>query len=729
MDLVNNSNYIVEEFTHYNPLTQRYAFLEYWREHKRRCVEGYWSSGQWMPGPLYYYINFHPIQVENKRTGGQVLARPFLRDIDWELLRIYEECRGFSGWENLKGYTALREYGPDRERAELLDYDFDPDLEYMSAREMLRTNWGKNLGKPLYENKAKNFISIQARGGGKSYATSGIVAHNYLFAGATDYDYYLNQKRIKEPLASETMVGAITSTYSGQLLDKVRTGMENLRGSFKANGKDYASPIFEGWAGGWGSGKYVKSKTTGSKIYHRTFHDDPLAGNGTRANLFALDEIGFFTNIIEAWGAIEGGEESKQFKRQVIWALGTGGLIGGSAALYAETIFRNPDQFNCVEFEDIFENGNKPIGYFVPITKTLNEFKEGENLVTNEEKALRAIEYDRKQAEKNINKEKLLLKVINAPLTPSEAFLSVESTEFPGMLIKEQLSNILGNPNKYILPNWVGHLKLSTEDGSVYWEDDHRIQPIRDFPITDNADKSGAIEIYEKPRFDWPVHNPYIAGADTVDKAKSTTPSLFSCFVFNRWTREIVAEYTGRTDDPNDAYEKVRRLCLYYNCKVMYEQQVSGIFPYFDGFNQTYLLADTPSAHRNKKTFVEGTNTSKGINATASVNKGGRQMLSSWMKKPQNRKNPDVRMVHTIKSVPLLKECLMWNPDGNFDRVSAMIQVMWYDQSLYNLERYTEEELNQRKSFIENKYFNKFKQKKNQNELLNKSISKAKAAR
>ena len=51
--------------------------------------------------------------------------------------------------------------------------------------------------------------------------------------------------------------------------------------------------------------------------------------------------------------------------------LGTGGLVSGQAALYAESIFRNPSEYNCITFNDEYENRGT-IGYFVPYWKTLN---------------------------------------------------------------------------------------------------------------------------------------------------------------------------------------------------------------------------------------------------------------------------------------------------------------------------------------------------------------------
>lgn len=708
--IINNSNFLLGEIPKFNPLTQKYKYIDFWKGEKRKCIEGYWSSGKWMSGPLYFYINFFPIRRESEKSKGQPLELPSLRDIDWELFYLYEECRGFSGFELEEKYTCLREYGPDRERAERLGYEFNPNLTYIPAREYLRKIHDKDLGKPLYKNKSKNFISVQSRGSGKSFSSACLGAHNYEFGGITDYDYY-ESLRIQGKLAgSETLVGAIKASYSGQLISKMREGLENMVGGYKLNGNYYPCPLFHRWTGNWepGSNNPVKSVANGSIIYHRTFHDNPLAGNGTRSNLFLFDEVGFWDNIIESWGAVTGGEVSKAEKNQVIWALGTGGMVRGAAAIYVETIFRNPESFNCIEFDDIWE-GKGNIGYFVPITYSSSEFKEGPNNITNEEKALSTVLFDRKKLEQSIDKKALLLHMINAPLVPSEAFLSVESNEFPGHLIKEQLS-ILETKPELINANWIGELKF--EEGELVWRDRDDIKPIRKFPMTDNESKAGCIELFEKPNFDLPISNPYIMGADTVDKAKSTTPSLFNVWVFNTWTRQLAAEFTGRRDDPEEAYEICRRLCLYYRCKLMYEQQVGGIFTYFKSYNQLYLLEDTPTIHRNKDTFIENSNTGKGINATVSTNKTGRQLINSWLRSPVSEKNPDYRIIHTIKSIPLLQEMLYWNPDLNTDRISGLIQVMWYEQESFRRKEDDKNAETIKATFSDSEYWKRFKSKK-----------------
>lgn len=690
--LIENSNFKLDEIPKFHPITQKFERLSFWKEQKKRCIEGYWVSGKWMPGPLYYYINFHHIEIEIKGVRGQVAGLPFLRDIDWELFFYYEECRGFSGFRDDEQYTCHRYWGPEKDIALKLGYITELELQgktYVPAREYLRKNHGKSLGKAEYNNQAQNFISIQARGGGKSFASAALISHNYLFAGATDYDLYFELLNKGQEMVSDTIVGAIDTKYSIPLINKVKYGWEHLKGAeqIRVNGKiiKYDSPLMANYDGSLAANREITARSHGAKIYHRTFKDNPTAGNAGRPNLAVLDEIGFFTNIVESLASMEGSQASKEFQNLVIWMLGTGGLIQGQAAKAAEGIFRDPAANRCLVFPDEFEQrGN--IGYFVPVWKTRNKHKKGPNLITDKESAMKEVDYERSVMKANPDPRKYQGLVINAPIVPSEAFLDPDSTFFPSMLLKEQESNILSNPEKYIMPNYVGRI-VPGKEGVLEWESDPSMLPIRKFPLAKGDDPKGAIELYVKPQLGEggrPPSGRYIIGCDTVDKAKSTTDSLYSVIVFDRWTGHIVAEYTGRHEDPNDHYEITRRLSVFYNAKIMYEQALTGLYTYMDNRRCTHLLADTPVQLRNTDTFKAGTNTSKGIPPSGRINATARDFIKSWLLQMQDDKsdNPQAN-VYSIKSLALIQELLKWHPDGNFDRVSALGMVMWFDNTLY----------------------------------------------
>ena len=703
--LVNNSNFRLSEIPNYHPELEYYDRLTFWKGEKRKCIEGYWSSGKWMPGPLYYYINFHNIQFEDDSSVAQAFGLPFLRDIDWELFLIYEECRGFSGFSNDSKFTCDRRFGPEKDLALKLGRITEKEsqsMTYIPAREYLRKNHSKDLGKPLYKNSSKHFISIQARGSGKSYSTSAIAAHNFLFDGATDYDDYLERKKSKNYTASDTIIGAIDTKFTEPLMKKVKTAIELLPGSFDLNGDIYPSPFNITWTGSLHPNKDATT-ITGSVMRHRTFKDNPFAANGTRANICALDEIGFMYNIKEAWGSIEALQASKEKKNLVIWGLGTGGLVSGRAALYAETIFRNPQDYNCVEFDDVFEHRGK-IGYFVPYSMTLNEFKKGPNKETDLTLANMYIENKRTNAKKSSDPTVYQTEIINGPMVPSEAFLILEGAFFPTLQLKEQLSEVEGGKySKYMEASFKGHLSFG-KDNIVEFITQQDAQPIRKFPLSRNDEKKGCIEIWVKPqKNDQGVvpRNMYIAGMDVVDKDKSTTDSLPSIVIMNRYTRQIVAEYTGRTTEAKDFYEICRKLLMYYNAIGMYEKNLIGLYTYFDTHKCTYLLADTPYQLRSSDTYKSGTNTAKGINASGMVNAEARNMIKSWLQEKISERG-ETRVYETIYSPAMLTELVMWNPDGNFDRVSSLGMLMWLDSTMFKEQK---KEIENIKGFMEHDYW------------------------
>jgi hypothetical protein len=142
-------------------------------------------------------------------------------------------------------------------------------------------------------------------------------------------------------------------------------------------------------------------------------------------------------------------------------------------------------------------------------------------------------------------------------------------------------------------------------------------------------------------------------------------------------------------------------MLLYYNAIGMYEKNLIGLYNYFDQMKCTYLLADTPYQLRSTDTYKAGTNTSKGINASGTVNAEGRNMIKSWLQEKISLTS-ETRVYETIYSPAMLAELIMWNPDGNFDRVSALGMLMWLDSTMF---KETAKEVDQIKGFMDHEYW------------------------
>jgi hypothetical protein len=179
----------------------------------------------------------------------------------------------------------------------------------------------------------------------------------------------------------------------------------------------------------------------------------------------------------------------------------------------------------------------------------------------------------------------------------------------------------------------------------------------------------------------------YIAGVDPYDQDQSDTMSLASVHMFDLWTDLPVAEYTGRPMFADDFFQQVWLLCKYYNAICSYEQNLKGMFTYFSIRNSLWMLADTPEYLKDKQIVKSSGfgNTSKGVRATVPVINYGFRLIRDWLLKPvtfiqKDDSGNDVEVtmpnLYNIRNRALLKELILWNPFGNYDRIMAFLQVM-----------------------------------------------------
>jgi len=698
--MINNSNFLLPEIPKFHAISQQYDRTAFWKIQKKQSIEGYWSSGKWMPGTLYYYCNFHTIKFEEEGSASRRIGRPWLRDIEWEKAYIYEEALGFSGFSNDNAITCDRKYGPEKDRALKFGWITEEQLKtkvYISAREYLRKLHSTDLGKPLYANQAKNVLDLEARGGGKSFWSSALILHNFLLDGAYDYDMYLQNKKDGTPLTSDTVVGAIESKYSDDLLKKVKVAIEHLPDKQIINNEIYPSPLWVNFSGSLSSGKTLTS-SVGSVINHRTFMDSALAANGTRPNRAFLEEVGFLENIVEVIGALEATQASSDFKNLVIYMLGTGGLSTHGAITFTKEIFYNPEEFNCLAFEDTWEKKGK-IGFFLPATHTINKFKKGENLITDEANAKVYVEEEIDKAKKSGNRRRYMAEIINKPLKPSDIFLTVEGNFFPIDDLREHLASI--ENNKRILDSsW--KVEFYIKDGKCDWNVSSK-PVLRDFPHKRGDNLDTAMEVWELPKMDStskPPYGRYLASLDPVDNdgGDDVDHSLMSGFIMDSWTDRLVLEYTGRTKLAEEFYEQWRRALIYYNALCIYERNLKGFFGHMKKNTCLSYLCEQPEILNEKGLVqIKGAigNQTKGVHCTTPIINWGLELLLNYINgkaydQPETEDEDEssyVRNLSTIRSTAALQEMLAYNSEINADRISSLILLMILREDRINLSK------------------------------------------
>ena len=356
----------------------------------------------------------------------------------------------------------------------------------------------------------------------------------------------------------------------------------------------------------------------------------------------------------------------------------------------AQEIMYNPLGYNMQDLPNVYDKegqGRKLFTFFFPGYMNRAECydKDGNSDVT---KALLEILKDRYLVKYNSTDINSITKrIAEIPITPQEAILKTKGNLFPVTDLNERLNQLDNNPREFD-DVYTGTL-IQNAKGEVEFCPTTDL-PIRDFPLKDNK-AEGALEIFnlpEKNREDRVFPDRYIIGHDPVDDDESDTLSLTSTFVLDLWTDQIVAEYTGRKTHADDNFEMVRKLCLFYNAKCLYENNKKGIFAYFSRMNCTYLLADTPEYLKDKdliKVIGVG-NKSKGVNATAPINNYANTLIRDWLLKPitviqevdGEQVETTIFNLYKIRNRALLKELILFNPDINVDRVRALGMVMLY---------------------------------------------------
>ena len=414
--------------------------------------------------------------------------------------------------------------------------------------------------------------------------------------------------------------------------------------------------------------------------------------NGSRGVLYVVEEAGIFKDLLNMYNLIRPSAEQGSDVYAEILLYGTAGDDMSDFTAFSEMIY-SPDGYNLQGLDNVFDKegqGRKKITMFYGAYMNYDDSCIDENGNSDVTKALLALLYDRykvKYGSTDINT--ITKRISQYPITPQEAIVRSQGNVFPVTELNERLNQIDNNPSEYD-DVYVGDLVFNSENGEVEFRPSTD-KPIRDFPLKDNKAK-GAIEILELPQkgSDGKVsQGRYIAGMDPFDNDVSNTMSLGSIFVLDLWTDRLVLEYTGRPQFADELYEIGRKVCLFYNCKLLYESNIKGTFAYFSKCNCTYLLAETPEYLQDKqliKTKGYG-NAAVGVRASTPIINFAFSLINKWLMKlvPKIEKDEQgneievkIPNLYFIRYRALLKELILWNPNINADRIMALCQVMLY---------------------------------------------------
>lgn len=594
-------------------------YAEHWKEELKKWKYGMIreSDGEWIPGELYFYWNYSPI---------------------WLVETIASSGKG------------------ERSQGERVKKFAKPWLgDYLYFHYTCRA---KRLG--------KHGKVLKTRGIGFSFKNASESPRNmYVFPGSGNPNFHL---------ASDKGFLSGDKGIWGKVLDNLdwiaeHTPLPRMRTIDATKEMN----IQLGYKDEYGSRKGLLSSVFGISL-----KDNPDKARGIRGPLIHYEEDGLFPNLEKAWNvnrkAVEDGGVSFGF----MLAGGTGGVEGASFA-GSEKLFYKPGAYNILGIPNVFDKsatGETECGFFWGAYLNRNECYDESCGEPDVIKALIEILLDRHQVKYNSSDARAITqKKAEEPITPQEAIMRTEGTVFPVADIKDYLESIGPKKESFLAEHYIGDL-IYNSTGEVEWKPTSDKFPLRAYDSSD-TDRTGCLEIFEMPRKNANGEIPrgrYIFGIDPIDA--DTGSSLFSIIGLDTFTDRIVCEYTGRPRLANDAYEIALRVLKFYNGEGNYESNLKGLFSYFDARNCLHYLSDVPQILKDmdmvKATNLYG-NKAKGTHANKEINKWGRLLQAQYMLTRYNEgDDDDVSLkLHHIRSIPYLEECIAWNSDGNFDRVSA----------------------------------------------------------
>ena len=616
-----------------NLLEGTYEYKMFWTEVRELCLNGFENSkGIYITGAHFFYLNFCRIEAYNESTGKKTEMFPFFMDLDYDYFHMIAFC----------------------------------------------------------EKHEKCLVAVKGRRQGWSYKAAAICAWEFTFFPS-----------------SSSIIGAFFSSFALTTMQMAISNLNwlNINTEFRKQRnpdlKDHVVARYQASIGGVSVWKGSKGT-----IRAISFKDNSTAAVGKSASKLILDEGGVFPNITDTYSYTEPLIKAGSRYSGVAIVFGSSGDMDSGSKYFYE-MFTNPSKYNMLEFCDP-ENPSKKIGYFStaargregnclnPHSKWFNKPMIDSDGNSNEEAAFDDIEYLRTKAKGGLDPKALHGTITQFPLTWNEAFLRNKGALFASPEMLEWLGKLETTAS---LRDEVEKGELVFKEGKLEFQPKDTLTYITSFPIKPDEDNTGCIALWERPEHvngEIP-YSLYVAGCDPYDQDKASVGSLGSFFVYKRFVKAgsthdiIVAEYTGRPRLAEEFYENCRRLCMYYNCKVLYENQLKGMKGYFEQKNSLHYMWEQPQIIKDivKNSTVQrgyGIHMNRGSNGSVGIKDTLEMYWKSWLYTEKDDGNGGIMFnFHTIKSIALLKEIIAYDVEGNFDRVIAVMLAHLQTKELHKI--------------------------------------------
>lgn len=530
------------------------------------------------------------------------------------------------------------------------------------------------------EDAGKHMAVLKARQRGYSFKGASMLVRNYeLIPGSKNFAVASEQK---------FLIGDGLLTKAWQIMDfcDKHTAWAKQR---------LTSTRMERVSGFKVTDEFGKSTEQGylSSITGITLKNDPERIRGTRGKLVLWEEGGKFPNLLTAWRVEQPAVETDDGEAfGLMVAFGTGGTEGGSFDGLKD-LFYKPEAYNVLSFPNIWDDNaaETKCGFFVPSWSNMDAVDENGKFrfMDDDGNTLKDLAIQELIHQRNIIKDggasqqSIDRFISERPLKPQEAVLELGKNIFPRKLLMDQLTRIRTNKK---LQNMKHIVDLTWDNGKVVAHE-KKSGDITSYHLKKDDKPDGSVVIWEYPVTD-PPYGLYIAGCDPYDHDESFTNSLGSTFIFKRvqageaWNDVIVAEYSGRPATAEEYYENVRKLLMFYNARLLFENERKGIYPYFTNKHCDYLLADQPDKIITEIFKDSKVQRRKGCHMTKQIRAYGEGLILEWLMEEYEEGHMNLERVY---SEPLIEELIENDGVKNVDRLIALCMVMLYREELYQI--------------------------------------------